>query len=388
MLPRSKVSIEELVALAQSKRIEQRDKLFENIAELFLEDHAKLSDRERALMRSILERLLHDVEMQIRHALSARISELPDAPIELVNLLANDDISIAQPILRRSKALRDPDLIEIVRLRGREHCLAVSMRAGLGPDVTDALVSTGDQDVILRLLENTDAELSRRATEYLVAESARVRRFREPLVRRDDLPPDLAARMYWWVSAALRQYLLKTIAASELDIDDLVEDTTKGLTDAAAPQDPSIDQTALELVERLAERSELSPVLLIRFLRSGRVSAFIAGLSRAARIGTSAVSKVLYDEGGESLAILCKATGWSRSNYGEAFLLSRRFCEQSVVPPAVLDASLRFFDELAEKTATSMLRVWRRDQSFLAAIDGLKSAGDASPQPLPTAKRA
>lgn len=388
MLPRSKVSIDELVALAQSKRIEQRDRLFENIADLFLSEDAKLRDRERALMRSILERLLHDVEMQIRQALAARIAELPDAPIELVNLLANDGIEIAQPILLRSKVLRDPDLIEIIRLRGREHSLTVSMRAGLSPDVTDALVATGDQDVILRLLENSDAELSRRATEYLVAESARVGRFREPLVRRDDLPPDLAARMYWWVSAALRQYLLKTIAASEIEIDDLVENATKELATDEVPLDPSIDRTAIELVDRLAERSELSPVLLIRFLRSGRVNAFIAGLSRIARIGTAAVRGVLYDEGGESLAILCKATGWSRSNYSEAYLLSRRFCEQSVVPPAVLDASLRFFDELGDETAGTMLRVWRRDQGYLAAIDGIKDAVDASTQPFLAAKRA
>ena len=386
MPPPSKVRIAELVSLAQSKRIEQRDTLFENIAELFLAEDVKLNDRERALMRSILHRLLHDVEMHVRRALAVRIAELPDAPVELVNLLANDRIDIAQPILLKSRALRDPDLIEVIRQRGKEHALAVTMRAGLTPDVTDALVATGNEDVIERLLENTDAELSRRATEYLVAESRRVGRFREPLVRRQDLPPDLAARMYWWVSAALRQCLLETIAASAFDIDALVADTTESLTAQGARADPTIDQTALDLVNRLVERQELSPVLLIRFLRSGRVNAFIAGLSRQARIGTATVRHILFDEGGESLALLCKANLWARAHFGEAYLLSRRFGEQSVVPPAVLEASLRFYDDLAVDTARSMLRFWQRDERYLAVIDGIADAtGGAPERPKPDA---
>ena len=176
MLPRSKVSIDALFAMAQDKRAGERSRLCETISALFMNEADRPNERERALMRSILDRLLHDVEMHVRQRVSEQLADLPGAPPELVELLANDRIEIARPILLRSKVLRDPQLIEIIRQRGREHALAVSMRAGLSPDVCDTLVATGDEDVIHSLLRNGDAELSRLATEYLVAESERVGR--------------------------------------------------------------------------------------------------------------------------------------------------------------------------------------------------------------------
>ncbi len=119
--------------------------------------------------------------------------------IELISLLANDRIEIARPVLLRSPVLRDEDLVTIVKLRGREHILAIAMRPRLSEFVSDACIETGDDEVIEGLLRNNGSEISKKAFSYLVAESERVDRFREPLVCRADLPQDLAMRMFWWV---------------------------------------------------------------------------------------------------------------------------------------------------------------------------------------------
>ena len=94
-------------------------------------------------------------------------------------------------------------MIEIIKHRTQEHMLVVAGRDAVSEDVSDALVDEGDENVVEMLLRNSDAALSRHAMEFIVEQSKRVDRFQQPLLRRSDLTPELAHRMFWWVSAAL-----------------------------------------------------------------------------------------------------------------------------------------------------------------------------------------
>src|SRR5690606_37276008 len=139
-----------------------------------------------------------EVEMQERRALAARLAQMETAPRELLPLLANDEAEVARPVLRDSRLRSDPDLVEIVKHHSQQHLVGIALRAPLSAEVSEAIVDYGDDRVIELLLKNPDAVLSRRALEYLVAESQRVDSFEEPLLSRHDLPPDLAHRMFWW----------------------------------------------------------------------------------------------------------------------------------------------------------------------------------------------
>ncbi len=189
----------DMLKLAQSKSEGARSQLVDNITDLFLSEEGRLSEHERALMSDILGKLVLQVESDIRKELSESMVrsgiDLPDVAI----LLANDEVEIARPLLERSDLLKDPDLIEIVRMRTDEHRLAITMREEISEQLSDALVEYGNDDVVESLLNNHDSTISKRAMEYLVGESRRVDRFQEPLVQRADLPSDLAYRMYWWV---------------------------------------------------------------------------------------------------------------------------------------------------------------------------------------------
>ncbi len=371
-------SVGELLSLAKSKRADDREILFGNITDLFLSEDARLTDRERALMASILQKLVKDIEMEVRRALAKSLASNQEAPSELIGVLVNDEIEIAQPILLRSSVLTDPDLIRIIRFRGREHWLAISMRSPLSEFVSEAIVATGDEDAIERLLKNQDAELSQRAMEYLVAESERVDRFQEPLLKRHDLPPELAIKMYWWVSAALRQYMVRTYKMSELSVDQMVEETTARLTRALPSEAKSADQTAAALIDRLSQKNELNPQNLIKFLRSGRIGAFIAGVSHMAGLDGQMMRQIVFEAGGESLAITCKAMGWQRTEFANVFLLSRQFQGTHQISPARLEEALKFFDDVTEPTANSILHYWRRDPRYARAID---EVGEAPSEP-------
>ena len=94
------------------------------------------------------------------------------------------------------------------------------MRKSLSEDVSEALVDTGQEDVIASLLNNHGAKVSRHVMDYLASESKRVDAYQNPLVRRPELSPELAERMSWWVSAALREHISErfSLDLGELDV--------------------------------------------------------------------------------------------------------------------------------------------------------------------------
>ena len=178
-------------------------------------------------MTDILHKLIHDVEMEVRRDLSERLADNSDAPHDLVVMLANDEIEVARPLLLKSGVLRDADLIEVIKERTQEHILQVARRDTLSEAVTDAIVSRGEDDVIETLINNADAVMSRRALQFLVERSKRVDRFQRPLILRGDLPPGLAHRMFWWVSAALRQHILTSFSVDDTMVEDFLRDSAE-----------------------------------------------------------------------------------------------------------------------------------------------------------------
>ena len=132
--------LKSLIRLAHDKTEDNRRVLLENISHLFLSSEGRLSEREIALMSDILTKLVHDVEMSVRRELSERLADIDAAPLDLIVMLANDDIEVASPVLMHSGMLRDKDLIEIIKHRTQEHMLVVAGRDAVSEDVSDALV--------------------------------------------------------------------------------------------------------------------------------------------------------------------------------------------------------------------------------------------------------
>jgi uncharacterized protein (DUF2336 family) len=365
-----------LLKLAQTQDQASRKVVFENVVDLFLSAEGRLSDRERALMTGIIGQLLHEMEMRLRRDLAQRLSALEAGPHDLIVALANDEIEVARPILSASKVLSDSDLVEVVRHRSSEHQLAVAMRAPLSADVSQALIDQGDENVIERLLKNRDATLSRRALEYLVAEAQRVGRFQEPVLTRPELPADLAHRLFWYVSAALRSYVLEKFTIDEATVDDYVQDSARAVLSETPP--PSADRQAAALVERLAETDELNERFLIGALRGGKIAAFVAGLAKLTRLNPLMVRRLLYDPNPEGLAVMCKAVGFDRSSFGSIFLLTRQGTTR-VVKPEIVTKVMGFYDQLAQHRARTALRYWRADRDYLHATAKLAETGARAP---------
>lgn len=368
--------IKDMLELAQAKSVSARSRLLENITDMFLSEEGRLSEHERALMSDILGKLISQVEKDVRKELAENLArstvDLPD----VVSLLANDEIEIARPLLESSSLLKDPELMEIVRMRTDEHRLAITLREELSEQLSDTLIEYGDVDVVESLLNNHDAAISKRAMEYLVVESRRVDRFQEPLVQRADLPGDLAYRMYWWVSAALRKKIIQSFEVDPMVLEDTVKRATLAvMTDAGAENNAYVK--AQRLVRRMHENRELTPQFLNSAFKQQRVAVFVAGLAQLGNIDFQTAWRVFADKGGESFAVLCRAIDMDRSQFTSMYLLIVQAREGGAKArsPGVIKEVLDLFDKVSVKSAKGALQVWQRESSYQQAIEELDKVG-------------
>ncbi len=366
-------SLQNLHRLARERSDAGRKALVDAVSDLFFDDQHVLSDREKALMTDILRQIIHDVEMSVRVNLAERLAETKNAPHELILLLANDEIEVAHPILLESDLLHDTDLIEIIHHRTLEHQLSIAMRKSINEDVTDALVEEGNEDVVKTMLENSSARISKGTMEYLVHESKRVDSYQNPLLSRPDLAPELAKRMYWWVSAALRQHIVEHYEVDLTEIDETIETAVKDVIRETKEEEKKEAPIAVVLAERLAESEAITPKLLVQVLRQGEIPLFEALFAKMTGLDVPLVRQILFEPGGEALAMACKAAEIDKSNFASLFMLSRKaWSGEEAISPIELTRVLNLFDRVQTDMATKLLKQWRRDPEFLGAMSALE----------------
>jgi len=116
------------------------------------------------------------------------MSLIANAPRALVGQLARDnEITIAGPLLRRSSVIDEQALIEIARIKGQGHLLAMSERPTLSTGLTDVLVCRGDRDVVRRAAGNSGAHFSQSGYSALIQRAGQDGVLTLKIGQRDDL---------------------------------------------------------------------------------------------------------------------------------------------------------------------------------------------------------
>jgi uncharacterized protein (DUF2336 family) len=319
-MPLFNSKLENLIDVAQESSSDKRRELLEGVTDLFLDDGAALSDQEVTIATEILGQVATEVERDVRARLSYRLADLDNAPVELIRQLANDDIQVARPLLENSGELSDEDLINIINKHGKGHQLSISVRPEVGADVTNALVARGDDDVLLSLINNDSAEISRSTMEAIVERSETIKALCKPLLSRDDLPPDLMHEMFWWVSTALKRHILTGADMDEKLVEKIL---ANGERDAVRPSDA--DEENLGRVERTVRRrmrlGELNQESLVQYLRRGQVQEFVAALGYLTDIDQKTAKRIVFNPGHEAVAVACRAKEFDLSTFSTIVLL-------------------------------------------------------------------
>jgi uncharacterized protein (DUF2336 family) len=352
--------------LAEQKTRTGRRDLAETIADLFYAGPSALSERERTLIFDILRRVISDAELAVRRKLSAQLAEFDDAPSDLVVALANDEIEVAYPILTRSRALEDEQLIEVVQTRAQEHQLAVALRENIPGTVSDALVATNNGKVVTTLLQNATAEISRATLEYLVEQSRRIDAYQEPILRREDLPVDLAKRMYRWVSDALRQYIVENFEIDENELSRLLDDAIEEETGRTEAQQRS--DAASRLIAILSEGGQATPGLLLDALEEGEVRLFIGILRQRTGLREVMLMRMLMEPEGEGLAIICKASEFERADVERVFEITSGRLGLIRRSQEDIDDAIRLFSRVPIEVADEVIQHWKRSSDYRSAL--------------------
>lgn len=364
---------DDLIELARNKSTAGRARLAEIVTEMFDSRGDTLSDRERELMFGILKGIIHEVEVDIRRNISDHLANQPGAPPELVKQLADDVIDVAYPVLVGSGVLKDSDLIEVIRMRSLEHQLAVTLRAEVSEQVSDALVETNHPSVIESLLNNKNAKISATTLGYLVEESRRVDTFREPLVHRHDLPPALAGRMFSWVSLALRQHIIGAFDIDPAVVDSLIEKAVLEESDAPVPKRRGGSGECGNLVDLLRQEGMVEPNMLITALAEGEVALFISLFCRLTTVKEYLAKRVLFESGGEGLAIACKSAAIEKVVFASIFTLSRKTSPATArTVKKEIPKILRMYGRINEASAREVVDYWNRGGSYTNAIREIK----------------
>jgi hypothetical protein len=81
------------------------------------------------------------------------------------------------------------------------------------------------------------------------------------------------------------------------------------------------------------------------------------------------VRRLLFERGGEGLAVACKAISIDAASFASIFVLSRRARPYEPPPErGEVTRLLKFFNNIREEPADQLLRKWQRDPELLSAV--------------------
>lgn len=371
--------LKDLIELARDNSIPSRNRLVERLGDLYF-DGSSAASAERDQMAEILRDLVRDVEQTVRSKLAQRLAADPDPPAGLISVLANDDIEVAHPILVQSRALGDAELLEIIHHRTVRHRQSIAERKLVSEEVSDALTGKGETTVIETLIRNDGARISNETMAALVEASKEIESYQGPLLDRSDLTPLLARKMYWWVSAALREHIANNFEIDTTDLDTKIVSTVKEILG----EHPTVElpPDGLDaLARKLSDVQSITPELLIETLRERETSMFEALFAQLIGLKKTLVRSLIMETGGEALSIACKAAGITKADFTTIFLLSRSARPgEKVVDPNELSRAMAFFDRLTRETAQKVVDRWHLDPDYLDALKRVHARDRRAPR--------
>ncbi len=259
-----------------------------------------LSPAERQIAEEIFRKLVKDVEVRVREALAVHLKNSPDLPHDVAVALARDVDSVSLPMLKFSEVLTDEDLIAIVRDQGAAKQVAIAQRTSVSSRVADALIDTGNERAVARLVANEGAKLTEQALGRVMEEYQESQAVSDSLSRRPSMPAAISAQLVEVLSERLQDFLMQKHDVAPDVASNLIlqarEKATMSLVDYG-----STDMELENLVEQLARKERLTASLLLRALCLGDMGFFERALARLADLPLQNARILIHDHGGLGL---------------------------------------------------------------------------------------
>lgn len=345
--------------------LDVRRQLSQRLADAICLPASKLTPQERHMAGDVLVELLRSTDVDIREAVSKRLTMLNEAPRTILIILAKDDINVARHVLENSKSLTDSDMIQIARKVSGAHREVLAQRRNLSDAVVDVLVEFMEENVCETILKNKSSALSETAIQRILIQSRAHQPYVELLIRRDELRPSHGLTMFWWADASNRRKILHRFAVTRHVLQDSVMDLFP-LAAADGWQDAGV-RKALQFIERrqrnraAIERSAYSSLedAIADVAKTGLDRHKTEEISYMSGIKPATGAQILTDKGGEAVAILCKAPGLKRDQMEMLWrgLGRPTHADDGTVHPDYARV-IATYDTISTDKAQTVLRYW------------------------------
>lgn len=315
-----------------------------------------LSTREAELIADVLIALIRQAETDLRKALAERLSVLDNVPLRVVLQVANDEIDVAASVLRNSPVLGDMDLVYIIKSKSAEYWRAIAARQSLSGHVVDILADTEDFETALTLVENESITLTEHAVSVLSDLARDHGDLATPLLRRDEVTDEIAARMYQYVGKHLKQYIVEKFKVNTAVMLDTIDEVVLEFVESAAHEYIPAHQQ-LRAADRFKEKGILTVGLMVNTLKRGQVQAFVAQFSKYTGLSPATVADILIQPSGQGLAVACKAFEISKPDFTSIYLLTNRARNNGkMVDLKDMSRAMNYYDSIKTDMALSIMK--------------------------------
>jgi len=330
------------------------------ISQLFFEGAAKLRASHVALFDDILTDLVPCVETVARAELAERFSLVANAPRALVGQFAREnEILVAAPVLRRSVVLDEDVLLEIARLKGQGHLLAMAERVTLSTGLTDIMIRRGDREVVRRTAGNCGAAFSAPGYQALIKRAAQDGVLTLTVGQRGDLS-----------DAHLKQLLAGSLDVVRRRLFDLVKPERQAVINRVMNEISAVPEAvqskrdfvpAQRTILALHKAGNLNEAALLSFAKRFAYEESVAALAAMSGVGIATLDRLISGDRHDPVLILGKFIALEWATIRALVLL--RLGPHRVVAPADIESIRINYARLMPSTAERVVSFWKTRQS-------------------------
>jgi uncharacterized protein (DUF2336 family) len=325
------------------------------IAELFFAGASNFKPEHVEFFDIILVGLVPRTEPIVRADIAERLSSVANAPRILVGqLVREDEIAIAGPLLRRSPVIDEQVLIEIASEKGQAHLLAMAERPTLTTGLTDVMVRRGDRDVVRRTAGNAGAAFSSSGYSALIKRAGQDGVLTLSIGQREDISDDQLKELLAGSIDAVRRRLL------EMANPERQAAIRQAMTDISGLMAPVEGRRNFEPAQ-LHTSGKLNESALLEFAKAHKYEESIAALSAMSGVKIATLDRLISGDRYDPILIVSKVIGLEWPTVRALILL--RLGPNRVVSTAEIEGARVNFARLMPSTAERVVNFWKARQA-------------------------
>ena len=356
-MQRARECLEEIVSLYQSGPKEMAPELLQRITDLYFLTLEQQSATETGSFGDVMIRMCQSADTVARAHFAERMSKAKQAPIEVIRILARDEICVARPILQYSKCLREGDLVTITSDAAQEHMVAIAHRTKLTEVITDILIARGHEEVLTALAQNVSAELSSSSKRRLFAIAETDEALFDVLNGRRDTTSNPIGRLKRLGEPEFWHRVAETLLMAPDETDTAIPEPQTPLSQTASDPEPDDEHkeeaSAPAPAATMSNNPAVNEKLLVEAARGGKITETIELLGKISGLDMAMVEHCLFQAHLPALMVLCKANKLAASSFTSLLQLRENYTETAISDTIGL---LRRYEAMTPDTAKRVIR--------------------------------